>query len=340
MNLDHTIAAIKSIDPVRKSDAGTIIESNETNETISSILFEIRALKHWTTISLLVCAELSKIKFDRAKDYLLQTLDIAAEIICEKMKYVEYNEKAITDSDIDNALHLHSEKYIHMAKNKGWIIHVDLFNHNTKTRTEYYCLPNDVEYDSYSGMYYKDAERKIMPPTLTEDEVLDYIKDEFIDEIICDAAEIYADKNSAAADMIFEIRVLQDSISRPIKQEYKVHFLEQVEQYTTPPKRTIKDLATFFTSKDMDNLKTVLTPMLKGKKGKDVAVTLRALERLDLINLDKVNRCDLYATLRDEMGITGADQGINYCLAAVNDNKKREAEIEKETTILKKALEI
>lgn len=340
MNIEHTITEIKRITPIVKSDKGNVIESNEANKTISSILFEIRALKHWTTLSLLTCTELSKAKIERAKEYLMQTLDTAAEIVCEKMKYVECNEKAITDSDIDSQLHLQPEKYIHLAESKGWIIHVDLFNPKNKTRTEYYCMPDDVEYDSYSGMYYKDLELKTMPKTLTENEVLDYIKDELIDEIICDATEVYAGKNSIAADMIFEIRTLQNQISRPVSQEYKTRFLHQVEQCTTVPKRLTKDLTTFFTYTNMDKLKTVLNPILKEKKGKDIAVTLRALGQLNLINLDKVNRCDLYATLRAEMNISSSDQGINFCLSSTNDTMKRCEEIKKEVEILKKALEI
>lgn len=102
MNLEQTIAAVKEIEPVIKSDDGTIIKSNENNIAISELRFNIRALTHWTNISFIICFELSKVKLERAKDYLLQTLDAAAEVICEKMKYVEYHEKAITDSDIDN----------------------------------------------------------------------------------------------------------------------------------------------------------------------------------------------------------------------------------------------
>lgn len=337
MNIEHTIETLKKIAPIIKSDTGTVIEPDKTNETISSISFNIRALKHWATTSLLACNGLSEAKFNRAKDYLSQTLDEAVDIICEKMEYVEYNEKAITDLDIGNTLRLYSDKYIHLAVSKGWIIHVDLLNREEQTRIEYYCFPDDVEYDSNSGIYYKDVEQKIMPQTLTEDDVLDYFKDEFIDEIICDAAEIYANKNSIAADMIFEIRALQGTINKPISQEYKTHFLNQVELYTTPPKRAVKDLSAFFIYEDIDKFERIMKPILSGKKGRKVAVVLRALEELSLINLEAENKTDLYTTLRNKMNIDCADQGINMCLQI---NNKRADEIRKEVPILKRALEI
>lgn len=179
---------------------------------------------------------------------------------------------------------------------------------------------------------------------LNRGEVLEYIKDYYIDEIIEQAKTDYDENNKLAHMLISKLKTERIEIAKVSEYEdYKTKFITSIKELgkkgnvlNAEPTTVTYDFGIFFHFTDMSFLKSVLYPMLSEKKGKSVAVTLKALEQLNIINIDKISRAKLYEVLRKEMNINATDAGINSCLK----NEKRGDEIKREVEILKGLLNI
>lgn len=179
---------------------------------------------------------------------------------------------------------------------------------------------------------------------LNRGEVLEYIKDFYIDEITERIITDYNKNHKLAHMLISKLKTERIEIAKVSEYEdYKTKFITSIKELgkkgnvlNAEPTTVTYDFGIFFHFTDMPFLKSVLYPMLSEKKGKSVAVTLKALEQLNIINIDKISRAKLYEVLRKEMNINATDAGINSCLK----NEKRGDEIKREVEILKGLLNI
>lgn len=111
----------------------------------------------------------------------------------------------------------------------------------------------------------------------------------------------------------------------------KQNEVKEEKQSKTTNHQVEKDFKSYLHHDNKDALVDKLHELLDGKKGKVVAITIKALEQLGFISVSD-SRSAIYKTMRVEFGKIGSDQSINPIM---NNSKQYSLEIEQQVKILK-----
>lgn len=247
------------------------------------------------------------------------------EVICDRLNYDKHYEP--DEDDIKFAYENMGDEILNKAFKDGYVCNID---EEFKIIEELYYLPNAGS--EGEGL------------TLDRYDTLEYVRDYYIDEIIEQAKTDYEENHRLGCRLINKLKDEREKIAVISEYEdYKTKFITSIKELgkkgnvlNVVPITVTNDFDTYFHFNDISFLKTALYPMLSKKKGKSVAITLRALDRLNIVNIDKISRAKLYEVLRKEMNISATDAGINNCLKS----EERGDEIKREVEILKGLLNI
>jgi len=112
--------------------------------------------------------------------------------------------------------------------------------------------------------------------------------------------------------------------------DIKSNIAKSNKRRITKEKHTNKLFIDYLHHENKEALTQKLHDLLDGRKGKIVAITIKALEQLGFISVD--SRSAIYKAMRDEFGEIGSDQSINPIM---NNFRQYSLEIEQQMKILK-----
>lgn len=183
----------------------------------------------------------------------------------------------------------------------------------------------EMSYDiahSYSDLFSRDLdELEYGEKLLLREEFLEYESNRY-------QRIEYRDDNIESALLFEEMKGLERLIYVKILElEDKVRFLESVMPISDKHNEvTLRDFITT-NSEDKENILAILKSLIRGNKGRNIAISLLAINEVGYINLDKVNRSKLYDAIRAETGENiGTNSGINlYIKNASHDDSVKNA---------------
>lgn len=143
------------------------------------------------------------------------------------------------------------------------------------------------------------------------------------EHIIHPMREQYREKNKEASEWCDKIEDIQTNIYIKIsKEKEKQMFLKEVFESSKEMVKTSFDELLTGICPNKEKLKIRLKSILNGKKGRSVAITLIALDKINYINLNKLDETVIFRILQSEFGVTGRRNTLNTALNKAKGNEK------------------
>ncbi len=141
--------------------------------------------------------------------------------------------------------------------------------------------------------------------------------------VIDPMSEQYREKNKDAAEWCDKVYDIQTNIYIKIsKEKEKSEFLNEVIKSESEVVKTSFDEYITEICPNKEMLKIKLKQMLHGEKGRNVALSLFALDDLKYINLEKIKVKKIFMILQSEFGITGDRSSLDAALRTIKENNK------------------
>ena len=135
--------------------------------------------------------------------------------------------------------------------------------------------------------------------------------------------EQYREKNKEASEWCDKIENIQTNIYIKISEEKeKQVFLNKVLKSENEVVKTSFDEYITEICPNKEMLKIKLKQMLHGEKGRNVALSLFALDNLKYINLEKIEIKKIFMILQSEFGIIGDRSSLDKALRKIKGNNK------------------
>lgn len=160
---------------------------------------------------------------------------------------------------------------------------------------------------------------------ISEDNIEDIVSfDEstLYEHVIDPMREQYREKNKEASEWCDKIEDIQANIYIKIsKEKEKQAFLKEVFKSKGGVVKTSFDEYITPICPNKEILKIKLKQILYGEKGRNVALSLIALDNLKYINLEKIAVKKIFGILQSEFGVIGSRTALDTALNKIKDNK-------------------
>lgn len=160
---------------------------------------------------------------------------------------------------------------------------------------------------------------------ISEDNIEDIVSfDEstIYEHVIDPMREQYREKNKEASEWCDKIEDIQTNIYIKIsKEKEKQAFLKEVFKSKGGVIKTSFDEYITPICPNKEILKIKLKQILYGEKGRNVALSLIALDNLKYINLEKIAVKKIFGILQSEFGVIGSRTALDTALNKIKDNK-------------------
>ena len=190
--------------------------------------------------------------------------------------------------------------------------------------------PTDDEVWNFIGQ-----ERKSMDPRskdlpywkyfISEDNIEDiasFDESTIYEHVIDPMREQYREKNKEASEWCDKIEDIQTNIYIKIsKEKEKQAFLKEIFKSKGGVIKTSFDEYITPICPNKEILKIKLKQILYGEKGRNVALSLIALDNLKYINLEKIAVKKIFGILQSEFGVIGSRTALDTALNKIKDNK-------------------
>lgn len=143
------------------------------------------------------------------------------------------------------------------------------------------------------------------------------------EHVITPMREQYREKNKDTAEWCDKIQGIQTNIYMKIsKEKERQVFLNEVFKSENEVVKTSFDEYITEICPNKEMLKIKLKQMLHGEKGRNVALSLFALDNLKYINLEKIKVNKIFMILQSEFGIIGDRSSLDTALRKIKENNK------------------
>ncbi len=263
-----------------------------------------------------LCKNLPIADRERAYKYLVSLCESFKTKICSFLGYDLYYKP--DKDDILEEIRKNLQQYIDAGVESGWITYLEEYD----VYTDEAAL--DLNYDEGSRYIRADD---------TEGLICRY-EEYFTESAVESLVEVYKDAHQYAASIEFDInrrcRDIADCISS-VQQEIK--FIEQAKLFKTENAKIVFSDYLLVPNKDLAISR--ISSLIRGKKGKNVAIIIRALEEVKFISPVSNNYQAFYNALKTEFGDIGSYEGIlKYLQGRPSIARITDAEINKIRVIL------
>lgn len=132
----------------------------------------------------------------------------------------------------------------------------------------------------------------------------------------------YKEKYKEASEWCDKIQDIQTDIYIKIsKEKEKQVFLNEVFKSKGEVVKTFFDEYITPICPNKELLKIKLKQILHGEKGRNIAISLTALDKLKYINLEKIEVKKTFAILQSEFGVIGSRSALDTALTKIKNNK-------------------
>jgi hypothetical protein len=160
---------------------------------------------------------------------------------------------------------------------------------------------------------------------ISEDNIEDIVsfdKSTLYEHVIDPMRELYREKNKEASEWCDKIEDIQTNIYIKIsKEKEKQAFLKEFFKSKGEVVKTSFDEYITPICPNKEILKIKLKQILYGEKGRNVALSLIALDNLKYINLEKIAVKKIFGILQSEFGVIGSRTALDTALNKIKDNK-------------------